>query len=105
MDYISENPTDSDYVSFGSFEVNVGYRVTSKFTTYGLLSYDHESNVADGVGFGAGVKYQLIDYIAVAAKYKHTSMSPIIGSSFSKDVATVGLEFNFNTSDGDQKWH
>ncbi len=104
MDYVYENPTDSDYVSFGSFEANVGYRVLPQATVYGLISYDYESDVADGIGFGLGAKYQLIDYIAVTAKYKHTSMDPIIGASFSKDIATVGLELNFNSADGNQKW-
>ncbi len=104
FDYMYETPTDSNYVSFGSIEANFGYRFIPKLTTYGLVSYDYESSVADGVGFGVGAKYQLIDYIAVTAKYKHTSMSPIFGDSFSKDIATVGLELNFNTADGNQKW-
>lgn len=104
FDYVFENPTDSNYVSFGSFELNAGYRVVPQATVYGLVSYDYESSVADGIGFGLGAKYQLIDYIALTAKYKHTSMAPVFGDNFSKDIATVGIEFNFKDAKGNMKW-
>lgn len=110
VDLQYEMPADSTYPSFLNMELKVGYRFISKANVYGLISYDFISNsftdnlTGGGVGFGVGAKYQLIDYVAATFKAKHTSLSYITGSSFSKDTATIGLEFNFCTSDGNQKW-
>ena len=103
--YTLEAPTDTTYLSYGSYEMDLGYRVTPKAHVYGLVSYDFSDGaVAGGVGFGLGAKYQVFDSIALMSKVKYTSMSAAIGNDYGKTVATVGVEFNFRKGDGSTRW-
>jgi len=117
-DYFSENylfgmnynlvaPSDDAFsnMSFSSFQLDLGYRIFDTLTAYGIVSYDIETKLPmDGVGFGAGVKYQVLPYLAINAKYKTTSMSDAFSNTFAYDTMNIGLEFNFRTGDGKDRW-
>jgi len=96
--YIVEVPEEGDSLQYGSIELDVGYRTTPKTNIYALLAYDFsEDQTVDGLGFGLGVKYQLVDYVAITSKVKYSNMSPVVGNSYGKTIATVGIEFNLKT--------
>ena len=103
--YTLEMPTDAAYLNHGSFEADLGYRVTPRALLYGLVSYDFDdSAIYDGIGFGVGAKYQLMSNIAAVAKVKYVPMSGILDNSYDKTVASIGFEFNFRTAEGGDRW-
>lgn len=107
LNYNGVSPFDDSLsgLSFASIQGDVGYRVTNKLTAYGILSYDIEFNTPlSGVGFGAGVKYQVLPYVALNAKYKTTSMSGAGIDSFDYNTFNFGLEFNFRTGDNESRY-
>jgi len=105
FNYVVETPTDEAYFDYGSLEFDFGYRVNPQAHVYALLSYDFtDEATAGGMGFGVGAKYQVFDSIALMSKLKYSSMSPTLGESYGKSVATVGIEFNFRKKDGSTRW-
>lgn len=100
-------PSDDTFsnMSFSSFQLDLGYRVLDTLTAYGIVSYDMETELPmDGVGYGAGVKYQVLPYVAINAKYKTTSMTDAFNNTFDYSTMNIGLEFNFRTGDGKDRW-
>jgi len=92
-------------LNFGSFQFDAGYRILDTLTAYGIVSYDVETNLPmDGVGFGVGIKYQILPYVAINTKYKTTSMKDSNSNSFKYNTINIGLEFNFRTGDGKNRW-
>lgn len=94
-------PIDSTVPQYFTLELTAGYRATPKTTIYGLVAYDYSFNyTADGVGGGVGLKYQLMNHIAIDTRVKYTSMDPVIGKAYNKVAATIGIEFNYRKADG-----
>ncbi len=101
-DFISTDLKDSDYETNSSnillvtcmldFGYDVYNGITPYFTagvqTYSLFGYE----------YGVGVKYQLMNYIAVDAKYTRGTLYMLTGkSSLTSNYIQAGLEFNFKT--------
>lgn len=89
--------TNSAKSALGTGYVTLGYKFMPNLNTYLLGGYSTIDSIG-GVAYGAGIKYQLIKYVALDARYKHASLSPSIGSNVNVNVATVDIEFNFLTA-------
>jgi len=92
-----EQVSDSESPSFTGIEVDLGYRINDRTEAFLLAGYDTD-DVFSGVSYGLGAKYQLVDYVAVVAKYKASSVSAAVGPSYDRNAITAGIEFNFSTT-------
>lgn len=75
----------------------IGYRATDALTAYGLVGFSGIGSLS-GFAYGGGVKYQLIDYVALDLRYTGSSLSATGIDSFSTTQITAGIEFNFRTT-------
>ena len=74
----------------------LGYKFIPNLNTYLLGGFSSVDGMSGGT-YGAGVRYQIVDHVAVDARYKHASLTPGVGPDVNVNVATVDLEINFET--------
>jgi len=103
--YGVNSPTDSTLEDFYQVGLTVGYNVFNSAELYGSVNYNFdESQTVGGVGYGVGFKYQVVDYLALTAKYNYASMDPIVGDNYDYTVGMIGVELNLRNGDRSKKW-
>lgn len=91
--------TSSSKSALATMYLTLGYKFFPDLNTY-ILGGVSTIDGASGLAYGAGVKYQLINYLAIDARYKHATLTPTstTGSDLNVNTATVFLELNFQTN-------
>ncbi len=95
--YYSGNDIENVYMAP---EAQLGYMLNKDAVVYGLLSYNIQANDSfagdsDGIGYGAGVKYQLFEDFGLNINYRQATMTPVL-SMGDRDykAAQVLIEYN-----------
>ena len=98
IDYQFTSLADSVGSESGMYNMDflVGYRAMDNLTPYALVGYSGIGSIS-GVSYGAGVKYQLFDYVALDARLTASTLSSL-GVDLSTTQITAGVEFNFRTT-------
>lgn len=93
----ADNGVSSSDVAMSTFGVKLGYKPMTDLTVYALGGYQAIKNYA-GYEFGGGVKYNVIDHVAVFGEYRGGNMTASRSgdADFSTSRAVGGVQIYFH---------